>query len=623
MGDELLARLKNSDSGSELGEDGKVFPEVGKSSVTTMDNEASTVHIAENLVDREMVAKEKEVQERENTLHVTNIELQNKIEEVVAAEAEKNILIQEKTEAVKNLEVVKEEQEQERKQCSLLKHDIENLKIELQYAINQKEDTVKTVCANEAIIKELKSRVEKVQILEKEVGLLNSKLADASAKLVEAKEKQDIIDDRGKQIERLKFDLQEAERLRDIVDAECDKLESELEETKVKLMEINTTQDVKGQQPSSLQSTMMSGQHTLLNNVSMDCTFIPAPDLRAKLQDIESEKEELLRELNDVKRQLASSPTEEKYMYLKSQLIKQKEYNDKIFEENKDLKSRLIKSEEAVASIDTIALQKKLTDVKQELGLKNIEYASLKVDVEKGELEYKRKCEVLQADLEYEKANSQRLTQEIRRYQTSAMDTTVIQPKTQPKKNAEVSTPACHTSETSVGSPVWSSGSGAIKEIRLHNAEMRVKTLEKENSKLKEHEEFYINKAREWKSRALKYEKTMEHHGVAVPGKENRREIVTSANAGNTGTEDPDPVIPACDPETVKAYEAAGLSPRTIANPLQDLQNLRTEAGVGPPTPTEDIKLVLSRRSEPRRTEADFRLPEDQARKKVDDCKTQ
>ena len=161
---------------------------------------------------------------------------------------------------------------------------------------------------------------------------------------------------------------------------------------------------------------------------------------------------------------------------------------------------------------------------------------------------------MFQADLEYEKANSQRLTQEIRRYQTSAMDTTVIQPKTQPKKNAEVSTPACHTSETSVGSPVWSSGSGAIKEIRLHNAEMRVKTLEKENSKLKEHEEFYINKAREWKSRALKYEKTMEHHGVAVPGKENRREIVTSANADNTGIENPDPVIPASDPEILLHY---------------------------------------------------------------------
>jgi len=30
-----------------------------------------------------------------------------------------------------------------------------------------------------------------------------------------------------------------------------------------------------------------------------------------------------------------------------------------------------------------------------------------------------------------------------------------------------------------------------------------------------------------------------------------------------------------------------------------------------------------SRRSEPRRTEADFRLPEDQAKRKVDECKQQ
>jgi len=90
--------------------------------------------------------------------------------------------------------------------------------------------------------------------------------------------------------------------------------------------------------------------------------------------------------------------------------------------------------------------------------------------------------------------------------------------KSPASQNPEVSSAACNTSVTTAGPPVWSSGSGAIKEIRLHTAEMRVKTLEKENVKLKEHEEFYINKAREWKSRALKYERTMEQHGV-VPGK--------------------------------------------------------------------------------------------------------
>merc|ERR1712096_498686 len=163
-----------------------------------------------------------------------------------------------------------------------------------------------------------------------------------------------------------------------------------------------------------------------------------------------------------------------------------------------------------------------------------------------------------------------------------------------------------------------------IKEIRLHSAEMRVKSLEKENGKLKEHEEFYINKAREWKSRALKYEKVMELNGVPVPTKENRKVTSESGTANTTANENvanaPTPV----DPASAKVYQAAGLSPRTSANPLKDLQNLRSEtAGAFPVTPTEDIKLVLSRRSEARRTEEDFKLPEAPSKNKPDDCKTQ
>ena len=81
------------------------------------------------------------------------------------------------------------------------------------------------------------------------------------------------------------------------------------------------------------------------------------------------------------------------------------------------------------------------------------------------------------------------------------MDTTVIQPKQVHASSSEKASTCTNTSVATAGSPVWSSGSGAIKEIRLHTAEMRVKSLEKENGKLKEHEEFYINKAREWKSK--------------------------------------------------------------------------------------------------------------------------
>ena len=48
---------------------------------------------------------------------------------------------------------------------------------------------------------------------------------------------------------------------------------------------------------------------------------------------------------------------------------------------------------------------------------------------------------------------------------------------------------------------------------------MKVKSLEKDNSRLKEHEEFYINKAREWKNRALKYERSLQEHGIPVPSR--------------------------------------------------------------------------------------------------------
>ena len=199
------------------------------------------------------------------------------------------------------------------------------------------------------------------------------------------------------------------------------------------------------------------------------------------------------------------------------------------------------------------------------------------------------------------------------------MDTTVIQPKQVHASSSEKASTCTNTSVATAGSPVWSSGSGAIKEIRLHTAEMRVKSLEKENGKLKEHEEFYINKAREWKSRALKYEKVLEKNGVEVPSKENRR----MTNANTTSDQAATPAVPPVDPANAKIYQAAGLSPRTSANPLQDLQNLRAEVGPNPPTPTEDIKLVLSRRSEPRRTEEDFRLPAAPSIKKPDDCKQQ
>ena len=49
-----------------------------------------------------------------------------------------------------------------------------------------------------------------------------------------------------------------------------------------------------------------------------------------------------------------------------------------------------------------------------------------------------------------------------------------------------------------------------------------MRALEKENKTRKEHEEFYIDKAREWKNRALKYERLLEKNNIVVPNKENK-----------------------------------------------------------------------------------------------------
>ena len=182
----------------------------------------------------------------------------------------------------------------------------------------------------------LTAQLEKNIHVAEENKVLMAELAEVNSKVESTAQYEAKIDDLETQVERLKFDLGEAEKLRDIVVAECDKLESELEETKVRLVELNTTPGVgngTARQLNSLQSTMIAGQQTLLNNVIMDCTFIPAPDISHKLRELELEKEQLEREMNDLKRQLASTPTEEKYVCLKSQLIKQKEYSDKVYEE--------------------------------------------------------------------------------------------------------------------------------------------------------------------------------------------------------------------------------------------------------------------------------------------------
>jgi len=315
---------------------------------------------------------------------------------------------------------------------------------------------------------------------------------------------------------------------------------------------------------------------------------------------------------------------EQEKKVLVQKLLEQKQYSDKMYELNLRLqggqelslgvvedKAVLVKQLEEVKANRREVLDK-LEKVKEELGRKNIAYASLKVDVEKGELEYKKKCEVLQSDLDYEKAVVARLTQDARRLQANAMETTVVAPR--------AAVAATNTSALP-DSPIWSSGSGAIKEIRLHEAEMKVKSLESEVKKVKEHEEHYMNKAKEWKNRCLKYERTLVKNQIPVPGKENLPSQPTS-----DAPQPPTIETPRLEEKLVKesATPSAALDQRRP--PLTNLQklsrhNAAIEGANTSVTPTEDLQLVLDRNLPSRPTEKDFKLPPSAAKK--DDCKTQ
>ena len=213
---------------------------------------------------------------------------------------------------------------------------------------------------------------------------LNEKIVSLHQELSDAKEIELKAAELEKEVERLKFDLQESERVCEIVDTECNRLESELEETKVKLTEKLAT---------SLQSTMIAGQHTVMDDISMDCTLIPS--VYEKYRKLEEYKSELEIEVNQLRQRIDGMASKEAEHNLKTQLVKEKEHATRISEENCSLKEN-IKSLEKKAADKMYVLEQQLARVKEEVGIKNIEFASLKVDVEKGELEFKKKSEILQ-----------------------------------------------------------------------------------------------------------------------------------------------------------------------------------------------------------------------------------
>jgi len=155
-------------------------------------------------------------------------------------------------------------------------------------------------------------------------------------------------------------------------------------------------------------------------------------------------------------------------------------------------------------------LQLDLEKMREKLGQKNYEYANLKVDVDRGELQLQKKCRQLEEDLEYEKKTVARLTYDLRILHSEKLETTVLHPKT-------TSTASNKQTNTNEESPQWKGGSSAyFKELLLYDTEAKLKKREKDLAGMTKERDFYIAGGSKWKTKALKYEKLLDEHGIPL-----------------------------------------------------------------------------------------------------------
>ena len=257
----------------------------------------------------------------------------------------------------------------------------------------------------------------------------------------------------------MEYQLGEVEKQRDLVDKQCTSLEQQLREAKQQGLEEANLQD---QRLHQMEQEVGAAKHMEEKVKELEEQLYKASTAteslnvaRAKVAELEKVVEDLKFEVEETEKQRDMVDTacdkleeekkaieeklkeqaklEQEKKVLMEKLLEQKRYSDKMYELNLRLqggqelslgvvedKAVLVKQLEEVKANRREVLDK-LEKTKEELGKKNIAYASLKVDVEKGELEYKKKCEVLQSDLDYEKAVVTRLTQDARRLQVKMM----------------------------------------------------------------------------------------------------------------------------------------------------------------------------------------------------------
>merc|ERR1719319_2153661 len=299
----------------------------------------------------------------------TKIELQNAISEKASAVSQLQMAMDNKqAESIELNKIIQEGKEIEAHR----KETIERLEEELRKAMFEVGEVEKQRDMVDEECNKLETQLkEKSQATEDELSRLQARVVE-----LESSEK------------RWKFEAEEVEKQRDVVDAECDRLEAELETTKNRLeAELEETKTKLEDLSRAATPEAQAGQATLLDDVSMECTYVGnAPGGAKGVSEIASERDDLKSELANLKVHLKSlDDTNDKYQKLRSQLFQQKEYGDRMYQKNKELQQQITEQDPTEINKKQEALMNELVKVKEDLGQKNIAYASLKVDERIGE----------------------------------------------------------------------------------------------------------------------------------------------------------------------------------------------------------------------------------------------
>ena len=241
---------------------------------------------------------------------------------------------------------------------SKLKEDLNEKIKELELETVRKDDKLSDV----------QCLLQKIQVLENqssEAQIIVSEKDSAVKCLMSTNEEQ------RKEIENIQFLLQEAEKQRDLVDEAADKIEAELELTKEKLKKVENSFEEKESQVKEFQSKSEKQGEEIEN-------------LKFFLEEVKTQNDEANEACDKAEEALEVKNGEVKSLQKTIGSLEAK------------LAQVQLAQTSSVQEQQIEDLKNSLSEVRKELGQRNIDLASIQVDVERGELEYKKKCEVLQ-----------------------------------------------------------------------------------------------------------------------------------------------------------------------------------------------------------------------------------